>query len=1252
MNHKSQRGVALVLTLIMLAMVTVMAVLFLGVSRRERSSVVLTENQTDAKLAADTGQARAVSEIVARIAAHTNLFAYDFLVSTNFLSPNGFRPNAPGDPLTNVGYVYATSKLPLSRDADIRQNQVNLFYDPRPPVFVVTNAASGASQFRYYLDLNRNGRFDTNGAQQVIAANGQPTQTIDSFVGDPEWIGILARPDLPHSPTNRFIGRYAFVVVPAGKTLDINYIHNNSKQGRRAAGLPMYFRNQGVGPWEINLAAFLRELNTNTWNAASSYSFDPVRNPNVVGGYAFVNALSILNHRYQGQFNTLKTVNQNFGNVVGQMFRNDQIDLYSDGPLMTGIKPNGPEISNGPDDPTLPWSGSDNTNGYTSVQELFDPTKTSANFVSLLTNTIARPGTYDKNTFYRLMSQLGTDSLPANRNKLNLLFDNVDARGVINPSLTTNFVAWTPLRFFTNAADLMLRSQSSQLLATMGLTNNGSFTLSLTNIQIYPVSLYHANVHRLLQLAANIYDSTTNRFPLVATATNTVYAPSVFRPLFRTDGTSIFIGGYEEVTNNAAFALAQPWVDLNVPTNASTGLINTVRSNPRVNAFGVPWVIGVRKGLPNFNEFLLESSVQVTRRMQAFKDSGNNVLFQQAYEIGVSNLMALEAWNSYTQACPFAMDMILTNRVSLVLSNENPFTVLAPTNLNSIAITNVAITNYLANTWSGNQFQIPLKHVEFFVPDREFHFRPTPHLEPINTVVSFDGSVGFPVPNWKLYVTNRVVFALLARDVTNGLHVVDFVNLDNMHGGMDITRALAGATNAFAGNGGFDPAGRFWLTNRIASGAINRATAPANATWGITNQLFVSLTNALSDRDWNDYSKNPIDGAQREKAIDAFRKFLGLRPMFYPGDTNVPSGRVMQVPFTPTRKLDQQLSWQVNDPLVHYTLDDLYDPVYADTNNIQPLLSRETMTNNIGQLNKRYSPWGGPPNSSAPASESTPPPFGLTIKDPMIMKSDDWDFPTNKFPNLGWLGRVHRGTPWQTVYLKSGVEPQARWQTWAGAVAGHPTNDWPLVQLFTTAINDNAARGLLSVNQTNTAAWSAVLSGVTALTNTTASPQKGAVPAYAAVTIQPASVQMAYIVSNINATRLQMPNQVFPNLGSVFASPALTTNSPYLNFSGNQRNYGIRDEVYERIPQQILSLLKEDEPYVVIYAFGQSLRPAENSVVKAPGPYRGLCTNYQVTAEVVTKTGVRIQDIRQPNQSTNAPSYKAIVESFNILPVD
>jgi len=44
--------------------------------------------------------------------------------------------------------------------------------------------------------------------------------------------------------------------------------------------------------------------------------------------------------------------------------------------------------------------------------------------------------------------------------------------------------------------------------------------------------------------------------------------------------------------------------------------------------------------------------------------------------------------------------------------------------------------------------------------------------------------------------------------------------------------------------------------------------------------------------------------------------------------------------------------------------------------------------------------------------------FGEQLMDAGVRRSDDWMFPTNKFPNIGWLGRVHRGTPWQTVYIK------------------------------------------------------------------------------------------------------------------------------------------------------------------------------------------------------------------------------------------
>ena len=112
-----------------------------------------------------------------------------------------------------MAYTYANG-LPLSGNADIRLNQANLLYDPRPPVFVVTNAATGASEFRFYLDLNRNRRFDTNGSQPVINAIGQRTGLPHFIFGDPEWIGILEHPDQPHSGSNRFVARYAFVAVP------------------------------------------------------------------------------------------------------------------------------------------------------------------------------------------------------------------------------------------------------------------------------------------------------------------------------------------------------------------------------------------------------------------------------------------------------------------------------------------------------------------------------------------------------------------------------------------------------------------------------------------------------------------------------------------------------------------------------------------------------------------------------------------------------------------------------------------------------------------------------------------------------------------------------------------------------------------------------------------------------------------------------------------------------------------------------
>src|SRR5437870_13748912 len=156
----------------------------------------------------------------------------------------------------------------------------------------------------------------------------------------------------------------------------------------------------------------------------------------------------------------------------------------------------------------------------------------------------------------------------------------------------------------------MLRSQSSIILSSFGVTATNStlsvtnFTLSVTNIPIYPANLYVASVHRLLQLAANMYDASTNRF-LLAAGTNSLHAPSVFRPLFGRRGTNIFISGFEEVTSTNT--LRDPWVDLNIPALAFRQ-ISEANPTHDVNVYGIPYVIGAKKGFPNFNEFLLRTS--------------------------------------------------------------------------------------------------------------------------------------------------------------------------------------------------------------------------------------------------------------------------------------------------------------------------------------------------------------------------------------------------------------------------------------------------------------------------------------------------------------------------------------------------------------------------------------------------------------------------------------------------------------------
>jgi hypothetical protein len=99
------------------------------------------------------------------------------------------------------------------------------------------------------------------------------------------------------------------------------------------------------------------------------------------------------------------------------------------------------------------------------------------------------------------------------------------------------------------------------------------------------------------------------------------------------------------------------------------------------------------------------------------------------------------------------------------------------------------------------------------------------------------------------------------------------------------------------------------------------------------------------------------------------------------------------------------------------------------------------------------------------------------------------------------------------------------------------------------------------------------LDGLVALTNTDIySPQ------FDQVTISSNSPQATLIAGNIAFTRNAQSNQRFRFLGDILSTPKLTVNSPFLNLVPGPESPSpyITDEAYEKIPSQLLSLLRAD----------------------------------------------------------------------------
>jgi len=1258
-NPRSRRGVALVITLILLSVTLLMALAFLAISKRESGAVTTSVDTATARLAADAGQQFAEAEIAANILSTTNPYAFGPFVSVN--------------------------------------------YQTTSPQVWLSNIITHVPENRFYLDLNRNGTNDPSGpvtdvdSQGHTILDGSGNPIVEFQVGDPEWIGVLQRPDQPYGPNNPYIARFAVFAQPAGNSLDFNAIHNQalSVAARQmlAASQPIvsdyYARNQGVGSWELNLPAFLTDLNTNEWDpSGNQYNYTQPQ-PGNWGNYpnsgrGFEDAFALLTNRYAALYNTLPSVSTLYGALGVAALANDSIDVYTAGPLMTGSP--APNYNGNGAGGNAFWVGANNTNHFFTPDDLFDPSKSSIKFTNSLISAGFSNATYDRYTFYRMLSQIGTDTTPES-GKMNLNYDNINPylNGLPNTNgvaSATNFMAWTPLAFFANAADRMLKAYTTSWSTSYVPTNSapgvtnliavvnpnfvGTFNVTapfgVTNIPVWVSNrfVYTPAVQRVLQLAANVFDATTNS-----------YYPSVFRPMFTvsTNG-NVFITGYTYVP-----AITDP-TQLVWPIDASTLSATTNVFNLATNVYGVPWIIGAKKGFPNFNAFEMENVFQLTRKVQltrpntnvTYLSNPNGYAISQQITISMTNMFGVECWNSYQADYTHGLVQIVAKDFNTVtLTNDEGLSYTIP----------FASTNAVADTdWPGcgpNPLNLPiqpnpqsfiwqpLEQGEYVLPGWIYTFNTNPPLSFVAQAPAFFVTNSL-MPHWTLLVTNRLQVVMLESNAVDGAyHVIDYVQLIGPENSVDLTAAITNLYDTYYDrNNNYQPTqntGYNDMWDPITNRAVPRIPK------GIINQIEVSaqFLPIIYSPYWNGSGLAPVDVTNQTAAFGAF---LGYGSGVSGDSSYIAAGGTalcLQAPYTPTALVACITKWEVNDPLVHYLASDLA----GSSQNSQPVQQITPLT--LGGLNDRYEPWGGNVRYS-----DDPHPYDHTIKDPLVYSSDYWNFPTNKLPTTGWLGRVHRGTPWQTVYLKSSdvlaTDGPGTWTNWTGdlnyfdAAAEAPVQDRLLFDLFTTAFNDNATRGTLPVNIGTTpggqslAAWSALFSGIVAPTNV----------AGGYTIINPVAVDVANGVPMTNSPLWQLaagivnarsgfinPDGlagVFEHAGSILGVPQLTELSPYLSVL-NPTNQ-ISDEMYEWLPQQIMSLLRVGSPRYVIYSYGQTLKPAQGGVNLAAGANFGMVTNYQVVAEIATRTVVRMDTMRTNTASgavTVTPPH-AVIESFNILP--
>lgn len=669
-------------------------------------------------------------------------------------------------------------------------------------------------------------------------------------------------------------------------------------------------------------------------------------------------------------------------------------------------------------------------------------------------------------------------------------------------------------------------------------------------IQLYPTNQYTPSVHRLLQLAANLTDAARN----LGSSNGGITFPTVFRPSFakmpQPDGTyAVFITGYEEVTH--AEQILSPdvrWIDLTTGAAELSG-------NSREMIYGVPLVVAARKGFPNFNQFEMQTSIQVTRRLEFRRSTNSGPVTEtnQMYLLSITNRFGVEAWNSYSNAFPNALEMRAAVEVFAWLTNEFGEILL---DLRYPPTSSETVMQIPAGSWKGwdnpnysaASFQLPLAPATngFCLLPTSTYRHATRQFEPRTNLFEHDaGAPPFPVPQWYLNLRTRLRFMLI--DTATG-RLADYVNLDVTELPLDIISILVAPARCGSLSGG--SMNNAWCTNRIFGG-VERPPG------GILMQIAASC-GEIEVPVWPGFIYD------RERAIWFFCA------QFHPGSPSdgIPKTNLFYAPFTPQTTIQYLTRWEANDPLVHYTLGDLAKTFFLfASNRIQ--YTDSFPTNNLGVLNRSFEPWGGSPSGGSYSATVTDP----GVKDPMVTRSDDWDFPAHGL-DLGSLGRVHRGTPWQTVYLKSGTPQLSTWVRWLGYYSErppripstYPAKDWDLVDVLAPSLNTNPVVTLFSLNQPSPAHWAQVLDGMTVWTNHSLWNQQSLV-------MISNSAQCAVIATAIAQTRHSLPGERFTSIGQLLAVPELSCRSPWLS---NSNSRSVTELACEAVPSQLLPLLRCD----------------------------------------------------------------------------